>query len=226
MIESPLETVIGDSLHLQCHTIELPSEYLSGLSIEWWGPNGTSLHGRNDIHQEEMELNGASLSRSLQFNDLRSTLDGDYTCEVIIQFLNKQYIETQVYDLQVSGNTITEVYSFENLTLYTGNMAITGNDAPLVAGHSRSILCSIPSSYGIEKMEWYLEGLDTIPLASSRYSTRVSLYLDATTTGLNHTTFVCRATGVLGDVYEEITTIYIKGIANVLICESIIQVVL
>ena len=93
-------------------------------------------------------------------------------------------------------------------------MIISGNEVPLVAGSSRLILCRL-NSYDIVNMEWFLEGLYTIPLSSSSHSTSVSLYLDASTTGLNETTFVCRATGILGDMYENSTTIHVKGIYNV-----------
>ena len=104
MIEYPHETLIGDSLRLQCHTIELPSDYTSTVHIEWWGPNRTSLnHENNTVHQEEIQLKGDYVSRALYFDYLRSTLDGVYTCEIKIKYLNELYTESKAYHLQVSG---------------------------------------------------------------------------------------------------------------------------
>ena len=94
--------------------------------------------------------------------------------------------------------------------VYTGRIAITGNDVQLVAGMARTIRCNWNSE--IDRLSWFLEGLYTIPLSSSEDTSSVDLYLDATTTGLNDTNFVCRATSFEGDTYQEMTTVIIKGI--------------
>ena len=76
---------------------------------------------------------------------------------------------------------------------------------------ARTIRCNWNSGR-IDRLSWFLEGLYTIPLSSSENTASVDLYLDATTTGLNDTNFVCRATNFEGDTYQEMTTVIIKGI--------------
>ena len=75
----------------------------------------------------------------------------------------------------------------------------------------RSIHCSWGGIGLAVQLAWYLEGLYSIPLASSDSTSPVTLHLDASTIGLHDTTFVCRATDTLGDTYQETTTMIVKG---------------
>ena len=97
-----------------------------------------------------------------------------------------------------------------NCIVTTGRITITGNDVPLVSGRERYIRCSWGST-GLARLSWYLEGLYTLPLVSSDSSYSLTLYLDASTTGLNDTTIVCRATDTLGNIYQDMTVVYVKG---------------
>ena len=90
-------------------------------------------------------------------------------------------------------------------------MNITGNELPLIVGSSRNIVCTWDGSHPIAKMEWYLQGLNSIPLVSTSNSRAVILYLEQSTLGLGVTTFICRATDTQGDIYEEDTTVQVKG---------------
>ena len=78
-------------------------------------------------------------------------------------------------------------------------------------GSSRNVVCTWGGSHPIAKMEWYLQGLNSIPLVSTSISRAVILYLDQSTLGLGATTFICRATDTEGDTYEEDTTVQVKG---------------
>ena len=211
-IESPLETLYGDSLNLVCRTVALPTEYASHVQIEWWGPNRAALDERNGVTVGVQQSDGSTLSRSLQFAFLTSTMDGVYTCHFNIEHMNETYTETKTYTLEVSG-IANETLCCECVCLcHTGRIAITGNDVPLVAGMARTIRCNWNSGGRIDRLSWFLEGLYTIPLSSSENTASVDLYLDATSTGLNDTNFVCRATSLEGDAYQEMTTVIIKGI--------------
>ena len=100
-IESPLETLYGDLLRLVCHTVALPTEYASRVQIEWWGPNGAALNESVTVGVQQSD--GSTLSRSLEFAFLRSTMDGVYTCHFHIEHMNETYTETKTYTLEVSG---------------------------------------------------------------------------------------------------------------------------
>ena len=80
-----------------------------------------------------------------------------------------------------------------------------------MVGKARSIRCSWNGGV-IAQLAWYLEGLYSCPLAFSQNSSSVTLYLDASSTGLNGTTFICRATDFVGSTYKKMTTLYVKGI--------------
>ena len=100
---APSETLYGESLVILCHTAQLPVEYASRVHIEWWGPNGTTLNGSNDVRVLDQESSGSTLSRRLAFSTLRSTMDGGYTCHFHIHYMNETYTETRNYTLKVSG---------------------------------------------------------------------------------------------------------------------------
>ena len=96
-----METLYGDLLRLVCHTVALPTEYASRVQIEWWGPNGAALNESVTVGVQQSD--GSTLSRSLEFAFLRSTMDGVYTCHFHIEHMNETYTETKTYTLEVSG---------------------------------------------------------------------------------------------------------------------------
>ena len=103
----PLETVHGNSLRLVCQSEALPTEYTSRVRIQWWGPNGMTLNGRDGIAVGAQQPDA---SRTLSFDFLRSTMDGIYTCQFSIDYMNESYTETKNYTLKVSGICGTFVY--------------------------------------------------------------------------------------------------------------------
>ena len=94
--------------------------------------------------------------------------------------------------------------------LLKGKLSIVGNGVALVAGSSRNIRCTWDSN-DMVTLGWFLQGLESIPLVVSSTSKTVALYIDPSATGLDGTTFICRATDGQGDVYEKSTTVYVKG---------------
>ena len=85
---------------LVCSSVALPTEYASRASIQWWGPNGVSLDGMSGVAVGE---HGIRSSRALTFDFLRSSMDGVYTCQFSIEYMNESYTETKSYSLTVSG---------------------------------------------------------------------------------------------------------------------------
>ena len=109
----------------------------------------------------------------------------------------------RVIDYLAHDTSIMYVSSF-----FSGKLRITGNELPLIAGSSRTIVCTWDDIDPIAKIEWLLQ---TIPLISTSNSRVVTLYLDQSTIGLDATTFVCRATDTHGDIYVDETTVQVKG---------------
>ena len=107
-INAPSETLYGDSLVLVCSSVALPTEYALRARIQWWGPNGTRLDGMNGMTAGEQSSDGVTSSTNLAFDFLRSSMDGVYTCQFFIEYMNKSYTETKNYSLVVSGKNFTE----------------------------------------------------------------------------------------------------------------------
>ena len=51
----------------------------------------------------EQISDGLTSSRTLAFDFLRSSMDGVYTCQFSIEYMNESYTETKSYSLTVSG---------------------------------------------------------------------------------------------------------------------------
>ena len=101
-IRVPSETLYGDSIVLVCSSVPLPPEYASRAHIEWWGPNGTSLEGMDEI-AVSAKSSDRVFTRSLAIYNLRGSMDGIYSCQFSIQYMNESYTETKTYNLTVSG---------------------------------------------------------------------------------------------------------------------------
>ena len=95
--------------------------------------------------------------------------------------------------------------------LFSGKLLITGNELPFILGTSRNILCTWGGIRPVVKMEWFLQEFQSIALVTSNNSRAVTLSINQSTVWLDATTFICRATDTHGDVYEEHTTVLIKG---------------
>ena len=106
-INTPSRTLYGDSLVLVCSSVALPTEYVSRASIQWWGPNGVSLDGMSGVAVGEQISDGLTSSRTLAFDFLRSSMDGVFTCQFSIEYMNESYTETKSYSLTVSGEYVT-----------------------------------------------------------------------------------------------------------------------
>ena len=118
-IRAPSQTFFGESLVLVCSSVALPTEYASRASIQWWGPNGVSLDGISGVAVGEQISDGIRSSRTLAFDFLRSSMDGVYTCQFSIEYMNESYTETKSYSLTVSGK---QKYHIHSLFLYVHNL--------------------------------------------------------------------------------------------------------
>ena len=63
----------------------------------------------------------------------------------------------------------------------------------------------------VSKMEWFVAGLDALPVKSEVNSNSVILSPDPNNAGLAGTMFTCRATTTNGSLYEETITLEVKG---------------
>ena len=99
-ISSSSETNFGDPLVLTCQTIELPTKYALQVHIQWLGPYGIKFDGRNGIGLGSQQSSGRSSYRNLAFDFLRSTMDGEYTCQVTIGEL---FTDINHFHLRVAG---------------------------------------------------------------------------------------------------------------------------
>ena len=77
-------------------------------------------------------------------------------------------------------------------------------------GHSENVICSWNGT-DVQKLEWFLEGLDSLPILSETNSTSITLIPDRSTNGLDGTKFTCRATTYTGDQFEETVSVRTKG---------------
>ena len=93
----------------------------------------------------------------------------------------------------------------------TGEIAITGNETPLIVGLPRDITCNWSGEANAIKMEWFLVGLDAIPIESADNSNSVVVSPDPNTIGLDGAMFTCRVTTNNGNQYEETITLDVKG---------------
>ena len=96
-----------------------------------------------------------------------------------------------------------------------GEVVITGHESPLIVGLPRDITCTWSGETNATKMEWFLVGLDAIPIESADNSNSVVLSPDPNTSGLNGAMFTCRVT-LDNETYEETITLDVKG------CHSLI----
>jgi len=66
-----------------------------------------------------------------------------------------------------------------------GEVVITGHETPLIVGLPRDITCTWSGETNATKMEWFLVGLDAIPIESADNSNSVVLSPDPNTSGLD-----------------------------------------
>ena len=83
-----------------------------------------------------------------------------------------------------------------------------------VNGIPKSIMCSWQGE-NIARIEWFLEGLESLPIVSDTNASAISLTPDLNTDGLNGTRFTCRATTLRGYQFEETLTFQTIGRYNV-----------
>lgn len=74
-----------------------------------------------------------------------------------------------------------------------GNMVITGHETPVLLGKPRNVLCEWHGK-NATKMEWYLFGLDTIPIEAKTGTNSLILSLHPNTTALDGAMLTCRVT--------------------------------
>ena len=85
------------------------------------------------------------------------------------------------------------------------------NIFPFFPGHIETIAC-LWNGEDVHTLEWFLDGVESIPIVSVTNTSFLALSPDPSTNGLNGTKFTCRATTHLGDQFEETVTIHTKGI--------------
>lgn len=86
---------------------------------------------------------------------------------------------------------------------------ITGHKTPVLLGASRNIFCNWHGS-SAAKMEWYLFGLDTIPIKSKADTNSLILSFNPNSTALDGTMFTCRVTVGLKQ-YEETISLFVES---------------
>ena len=91
-----------------------------------------------------------------------------------------------------------------------GEVIITGHETPLIVGLPRDITCTWSGETNATKIEWFLVGLDAIPIESADNSSSVILSPDPNTSGLDGAMFTCRVT-LDNETYEETITLEVKG---------------
>ena len=110
----------------------------------------------------------------------------------------------------VSCHLITSAVDLSQLFyFYEGNIVITGHETPVLLGESRNIFCKWQGN-NATKMEWFLFGLDTIPIKSKADTNSLILSSNPSSTALDGTMFTCRVTvGV--EQYEETVNLYVES---------------
>lgn len=94
---------------------------------------------------------------------------------------------------------------------FSGEIIITGHESPLIVGLPRDITCTWSGKTNATKMQWFLVGLDAIPIESADNSTSVVLSPDPNTIGLDGAMFTCTVTTYNGRQYEATITLEVKG---------------
>lgn len=88
--------------------------------------------------------------------------------------------------------------------------AQSNNTFYYIAGNFENIVCSW-SGDELQKLEWFLEGVESLPIVSEVNTSSLTLSPDPSTDGLNGTTFICRATTERGDIFETNILLHIRG---------------
>ena len=81
----------------------------------------------------------------------------------------------------------------------------------MIIGVPRSIVCTWRGEANVTKMEWFIAGLDALPVKSEVNFNSVILSPEPNTTGLAGTMFTCKATTINGSLHEETITLRVKG---------------
>ena len=93
-------------------------------------------------------------------------------------------------------------------------MIITGNEESLTVGLSRDINCTWGGEGNVSKMEWFVVGLEAVPIETAIGQRSIVLSLNPDTDGLDGAMFTCRATLSDGQEMEETITLRVKGYAH------------
>ena len=80
-----------------------------------------------------------------------------------------------------------------------------------MSGASDTIVCTWRGD-DVHRLEWFIEGLDSLPIATETGTNTLVLAPDASTSGLNGTNFTCRATTTKGDQFEQTVSLHVKGL--------------
>lgn len=86
---------------------------------------------------------------------------------------------------------------------------ITGHETPVLLRESRNVLCEWHGN-NATKMEWYLFGLDTIPVEAKADTNSLVLSSHPNSTALDGAMFTCRVTVGL-EQYEETINLFVES---------------
>ena len=101
-----------------------------------------------------------------------------------------------------------------SLSLYPGQLNITGNEQPLIIGLSRDINCTWSGEINVTMMEWFVVGLEAIAVETTTGSRSILLTLEPDSDGLDGAMFTCRATLSDGREIERTITLTVQGILD------------
>ena len=96
------------------------------------------------------------------------------------------------------------------LLYFPGQLNVTGHEEPLIIGLSRDIICTWNGT-NATTMEWFLVGLDAVPIETKTNSNVILLSPDPNSSGLDGAMFTCRVTLADGKQFEKTITLEVRG---------------
>ena len=81
----------------------------------------------------------------------------------------------------------------------------------MIIGLPRDITCTWSGDVAGTTLEWFLVGLDAIPIETETNTTSIVLSPDPNNSGLDGSMFTCKATLADGREFEKTVTLEVKG---------------
>ena len=215
----PTKPFYGNEFTLKCRARLPPSDYEVDMQLEWFEPNGPiTADSANVVTGQSYRVDGY-IQRDATFSYPTPTQNGQYTCQLTAYFQNNEtLVEITEYHLEVLSKFLSSLYTTNTLCFSLWHFAgkLTTNSTQkniflFFPGHTETIACSWNGN-DVNKLEWFLEGAESIPILSVTNTSFLALSPDPSTSGLNGTKFTCKATTHNGHHFEETVTLLTKGI--------------